>query len=115
MPIYEYKCEHCDHELEALQKMSDAPLTQCPECKEPKLKKLVSASRFVLKGQGWYETDFKQKKTQPTDKPADKKEDTNVNTETKGNKSDKPAATRQKTKTETNNKTTAKTTPSAST
>ena len=110
MPIYEYKCEHCGHELEALQKMSDAPLTQCPECKEPKLKKLVSASRFVLKGQGWYETDFKQKKTQPADKPADKKEDT-----TKEKKSDKSAATGQKAKTETSNKTTAKTTPSAST
>ena len=101
MPIYEYKCEHCGHEFEALQKMSSDPLTQCPECKEPKLKKLVSASRFVLKGQGWYETDFKQKKTQPADKPADKKEDTNVSTETKGNKSDKSAGTKKEVKTET--------------
>lgn len=68
MPIYEYQCEHCGHKFEAIQKMSDKPLTDCPECKEDRLKKLVSASRFVLKGQGWYETDFKHKKPEVTDK-----------------------------------------------
>jgi putative FmdB family regulatory protein len=59
MPIYEYRCEACNHELEALQKMSDAPLTECPECKQPTLRKLISAAGFRLKGSGWYETDFK--------------------------------------------------------
>jgi len=59
MPIYEYRCEACGHELEALQKMSDTPLTECPECGRPALKKLVSAAAFRLKGGGWYETDFK--------------------------------------------------------
>ena len=59
MPIYEYQCEACGHILETLQKISDAPLTKCPECGEDALKKLVSASAFRLKGGGWYETDFK--------------------------------------------------------
>ena len=59
MPIYEYECSHCGHQLEAIQKISDHPLVTCPECKNNSLKKLVSASKFVLKGQGWYETDFK--------------------------------------------------------
>ncbi|MDR9437288.1 MAG: zinc ribbon domain-containing protein [Thiohalophilus sp.] len=59
MPIYEYQCEQCDHVLEAIQKMSDAPLSECPACGKPALKKLISASGFRLKGSGWYETDFK--------------------------------------------------------
>jgi len=59
MPIYEYQCQACGHPLEALQKVSDAPLRKCPECGKPKLKKLLSAPSFRLKGGGWYETDFK--------------------------------------------------------
>jgi putative FmdB family regulatory protein len=59
MPIYEYACVACGHRLEALQKISDAPLTDCPECKKAELKKQVSAAGFRLSGGGWYETDFK--------------------------------------------------------
>jgi putative FmdB family regulatory protein len=59
MPIYEYRCSACGHHLEALQKMSESPLRKCPECGKSQLKRLVSASRFRLKGSGWYETDFK--------------------------------------------------------
>jgi putative FmdB family regulatory protein len=59
MPIYEYQCKACNKELEALQKISDAPLQDCPECGEASLKKKVSAAAFRLKGGGWYETDFK--------------------------------------------------------
>tara|TARA_R110001592_G_scaffold284759_1_gene553080 strand:+ start:364 stop:750 length:387 start_codon:yes stop_codon:yes gene_type:complete len=59
MPIYEYQCESCGHRLEIIQKMSDARLTDCPNCQKPELKKLVSAAAFRLKGGGWYETDFK--------------------------------------------------------
>jgi putative FmdB family regulatory protein len=59
MPIYEYRCESCEHTLEALQKISDQPLSDCPECAKPTLKKLISAAAFRLKGGGWYETDFK--------------------------------------------------------
>ena len=62
MPIYEYKCEACEHELEALQKMSDDPLKQCPACGEATLIKKISAAAFRLKGGGWYETDFKSAK-----------------------------------------------------
>ena len=59
MPIYEYQCRQCGHELEALQKHSEAPLVDCPSCHESSLQKLVSAASFRLKGAGWYETDFK--------------------------------------------------------
>jgi putative FmdB family regulatory protein len=59
MPIYEYRCSSCGHELEALQKFSDAPLTACPSCNAEALVKLVSAGGFHLKGSGWYATDFK--------------------------------------------------------
>ncbi len=59
MPIYEYQCTSCGHSLEKLQKMSDAPLTDCPECGKPALEKQISAAGFRLKGGGWYETDFK--------------------------------------------------------
>ena len=62
MPIYEYLCNACDHEFDALQKLSDAPLTDCPECGESTLKKKVSAPGFRLSGSGWYETDFKSDK-----------------------------------------------------
>lgn len=59
MPIYEYQCGHCQHELEALQKMVDLPLRDCPACQQPTLIKKVSAAGFRLSGNGWYETDFK--------------------------------------------------------
>ncbi len=62
MPIYEYRCAECGHEMEKLQKISDAPLTDCPACGKPALQKLVSAAGFRLKGGGWYETDFKSGK-----------------------------------------------------
>ena len=59
MPIYEYQCAACSKNLEVLQKISDTPLLDCPECGEPALKKKISAAAFRLKGSGWYETDFK--------------------------------------------------------
>lgn len=59
MPIYEYECQACGHKKEALQKISDDPLTECPECGKSELKKMISAAGFRLKGAGWYETDFK--------------------------------------------------------
>jgi len=71
MPIYEYRCSSCGHELEALQKFSDAPLTACPACSRDSLVKLISAAGFQLKGTGWYATDFKSSSTA---KPAAKAE-----------------------------------------
>lgn len=76
MPIYEYRCQACGHELEALQKMSDTPLVECPECSQATLKKALSAAGFRLKGSGWYETDFKsgtKKNVHDSGKPAAKK------------------------------------------
>ncbi|TAK73640.1 MAG: zinc ribbon domain-containing protein [Gammaproteobacteria bacterium] len=61
MPIYEYQCKACHHQFEALQKFSDQPLTECPECHQAALEKLVSAAGFQLKGAGWYATDYKGK------------------------------------------------------
>ena len=69
MPIYQYCCEACGYDLEALQKVSDAPLTRCPQCGEDRLRKQLTAAGFRLKGSGWYETDFKGKKPR---KEADK-------------------------------------------
>lgn len=59
MPIYEYQCQSCGHEHEALQKISAEPLITCPACSKPELMKKISAAGFRLKGTGWYETDFK--------------------------------------------------------
>jgi len=61
MPIYEYECKQCGHALEALQKISDAPLADCPACDKDTLAKKISAPGFRLSGSGWYETDFKSK------------------------------------------------------
>lgn len=71
MPIYEYQCEKCGHQLEAFQKMTEAALTNCPECHGATLQKLVSAGGFQLKGTGWYATDFRDKGKKP---PETKKE-----------------------------------------
>ena len=59
MPIYEYRCRSCGHEKEALQNLSDPPLTECAACGKNTLRKLISAAGFQLKGSGWYATDFK--------------------------------------------------------
>jgi len=69
MPIYEYQCPQCQHGFDAMQKMSDAPLTECPQCKQGKVVRLVSAAGFQLKGSGWYATDFKNKGQPPETKP----------------------------------------------
>ena len=62
MPIYEYQCNACDHQYDALQKMNDAALSVCPACVKPELRKKISAPGFRLSGSGWYETDFKSDK-----------------------------------------------------
>jgi putative FmdB family regulatory protein len=114
MPIYEYRCSACSHELEALQKLSDAPLVTCPACGAATLVKKVSAAGFQLKGSGWYATDFRNagkpaaKSPPATDaasanadaKPADTKSDTksdaksdaSADTKSQGKADAKPAA-----------------------
>ncbi|KVK94187.1 FmdB family zinc ribbon protein [Burkholderia territorii] len=59
MPIYAYRCEACGFAKDVLQKMSDAPLSQCPECGKDTFRKQVTAAGFQLKGSGWYVTDFR--------------------------------------------------------
>ena len=59
MPIYAYKCESCGHAKDVLQKISDAPLTECPVCGAATFNKQLTAAGFQLKGSGWYATDFK--------------------------------------------------------
>ena len=71
MPIYQYRCDKCHHELEALQKMSDPKLVDCPECSAPALRKQLTAAAFKLKGTGWYETDFKNSGKPAESGPAD--------------------------------------------
>lgn len=92
MPIYEYECKQCGHQLEAFQKMSEAPLTMCPVCEKPALSKLISSTSFQLKGTGWYATDFRNK-----GKPEETKKSTTtpaakVETEAKKTDSSPPPA-----------------------
>ena len=121
MPIYEYRCAACGFEREYLQKMSDAPLTDCPECGKATLAKMVSAAGFHLKGSGWYVTDFKhgskpksktdaqsgtkpdggaaakgeEKATAKTDEPVSAKSDSKAATDAPSRKADDaPAATK---------------------
>jgi putative FmdB family regulatory protein len=73
MPIYAYRCQDCGQEAEVLQKISDAPLTECPACRRPSLVKQVTAAGFQLKGSGWYATDFKNNGTKPKDAKGESK------------------------------------------
>jgi putative FmdB family regulatory protein len=91
MPIYEYRCAACDHEFEALQKLSEAPLHTCPKCGKNELSKLVSAGGFQLKGSGWYATDFKNSGARPAAKQEPKSE-SKSEAKTEGGDA-KPAAT----------------------
>ncbi len=91
MPIYGYACKNCDHQFDALQKMADDVLVECPACEEPQLRRQLSAPRFRLKGKGWYETDFKKDNqrnlagdtdTSKSDTKVDKKSDKKTDNKT---------------------------------
>ncbi|PCJ27795.1 MAG: FmdB family transcriptional regulator [SAR86 cluster bacterium] len=106
MPIYEYQCTNCEHQLEALQKISDGPLKDCPACEKPKLEKLVSAASFRLKGSGWYETDFKtgnKKQLAESDSKAPKEASTEKsgNSDSSGNKEASSSSGTEKAKSKT--------------
>ncbi len=112
MPIYEYKCVNCGHQLEMLQKMSDDPVKTCPECNEDALKKMVSAAAFKLTGTGWYETDFKDKKQKTENKSSSGTSDKST-TDDSNKKSDTTSTTKSETKsTETSTKSEKKSTSS---
>ena len=94
MPIYEYQCDDCNHVLDALQKVNDKPLVDCPECGKKSLRRLISAPNFRLKGEGWYETDFKKENRknvadQKDEKPEKKESSKNDNDSGKTKKKDK--------------------------
>jgi len=84
MPIYAYRCEHCGHAQDVLQKVSDPVLTTCPACGHETFRKQVTAAGFQLKGSGWYVTDFRGDGKKASSKPADG--------EGAGKTDDKPAA-----------------------
>jgi len=63
MPFYEYQCEACGYEFEEFQKITDEPVRTCPECKKRKVRRLISQTSFVLKGSGWYVTDYARKRS----------------------------------------------------
>ena len=94
MPIYEYQCDDCNHVLDALQKVNDKPLVDCPECGKKYLRRLISAPNFRLKGEGWYETDFKKENRknvadQKDEKPEKKESSKSDNDSDKTKKKDK--------------------------
>jgi putative FmdB family regulatory protein len=89
MPIYEYRCGACGHELEVLQKLSDEPLSVCPACEASALTKLVSAAGFQLKGSGWYVTDFKDSGKKKPEKGEKGEQSESGAKEAKGEKGDK--------------------------
>ena len=93
MPIYDYKCSNCGHQIEVIQKINDDPKNSCPKCNTEGLIKLLSASSFRLKGSGWYETDFKTGKkrnisSNETSK-SEKSKETSKSDSKKGAKQDK--------------------------
>lgn len=102
MPIYEYVCQKCAHHLEVMQKLSDKPLSKCPECRG-KLEKIFSQTSFQLKGAGWYVTDYagrgKTEKTETAEKKSEgDKQEPGVKSDQQeaGDKSDQKEASDQK-------------------
>ncbi len=106
MPIYEFQCKKCGHEFEVWQKISDKKPGSCPKCRGRKITKLISQSSFMLKGSGWYATDY-------GNRASFNKQDNKENSDTKSegadtkpkSKSDKKSDSKTATKKETKSKT----------
>ncbi|HVG05644.1 MAG TPA: zinc ribbon domain-containing protein [Burkholderiaceae bacterium] len=102
MPIYAYKCAECGHELDVIRKVSDPPLTECPQCTKPALVKQVTAAGFQLKGAGWYVTDFRdQGKKKEKGKPEEPSKTEAADAKTEAKSDTKTEATDSKGATET--------------
>lgn len=96
MPIYEYRCGACGFQKEFLQRISDVPLSDCPECGKKTFNKMVTAAGFQLKGSGWYATDFKDKGSKPkadTAKPSESAKKDEPKTGAASSSGTTPAAT----------------------
>jgi putative FmdB family regulatory protein len=102
MPIYEYQCDQCGHQFDAIQKFSDAPLEDCPVCEKSALRKKISAPSFRLSGSGWYETDFKSDKEKKRNLAGDQQNTSKSNTE---NSTSTESKTESKTENKAKNKT----------
>jgi putative FmdB family regulatory protein len=103
MPIYAYKCAECSHELDVIRKVSDPPLTECPNCGKPALVKQITAAGFHLKGAGWYVTDFRDSgsgKKKDAGKPDEKAKTDQVADSNAEAKADTKADTKGDTKTD---------------
>ena len=100
MPIYEYRCSACGQEHEALQKVTEPPLTECPSCGRPGLQKLLTAAGFQLKGSGWYATDFKGGAKKPEEKKPEEKKPADTKTDSKTAKTDSKTDTKASPKSE---------------
>jgi putative FmdB family regulatory protein len=74
MPIYEYECNACGDRHEFIQKFSEGPKRKCPSCGEQRLRKLISAAAFHLKGSGWYVTDFRDRDKKKANGKAEKEQ-----------------------------------------
>lgn len=102
MPIYAYKCESCGHSKDVLQKMSDAPLVDCPACGAAAFKKQLTAAGFQLKGSGWYVTDFRDGKggsDKAKDSEKSKESGSSEKTDTPASSGSNPVATPSKSET----------------
>jgi putative FmdB family regulatory protein len=108
MPIYEYRCSACGNELEALQKLSDPPLTQCPACHADALVKLVTAAGFQLKGSGWYATDFKGSGRPAAKKDSESASESKADAKETASESKSETKSESKSETKTESKTEAK-------
>jgi putative FmdB family regulatory protein len=103
MPIYEYECGACGERREFIQKFSDAPKRKCPACGASRLKRLVSAAAFHLKGTGWYVTDFRDKNKK---KDGDKEATSSGKDSAKSSSKDSDTSSKETTTTKTAEKTT---------
>lgn len=92
MPIYAYRCSSCGHEKDVLQKVSDAPLTQCPACGAEAFTKQLTAAGFQLKGSGWYVTDFRNNGSKPAGKDGKESKDAGASADSGGKDGDSKAA-----------------------
>lgn len=93
MPIYEYQCNHCHHTFDEMQKITDKPLTTCPNCHQETVVRLVSAAGFQLKGTGWYVTDFKNKNNEKPKQSTDSTSSTTEPAKTETKSTDTTTAT----------------------
>jgi len=91
MPIYDYICKDCEHELEMLQSISENPLVTCPSCHRDSLRKKITAPAFAFKGSGWYKDLYGSPSDKKTAAPNSKPEKSTPS---------KPAATKSSTKKE---------------